>query len=219
MDQNTQVRLDNIDHNFRQMTALMEQMRREQPSIDASPLVGAAFEKIAGQVDVVDYSTACSMIDAAISHLDEGLPNGQVVRCSVAMTLLLTGVTLLNRWMSLKGYCTHGEDLSNLMNGVTTAGAELRIPATLIDSRIPEARKLISGQHLEVKEEGNGIENFVVTSCRSVESAKSSGLSLMQMTYQIFGVGSGPEPRPKEIVQTKVVSHHEVHNKDTESKA
>ena len=212
MNQNTQVRLDNIDHNFRQMTALMEQMRREQPSIDAKPLMGEAFEKIAEQVDVVDYSTACSMIDAAISHLDEGLPNGQVVRCSVAMTLLLTGVTLLNRWMSLKGYCTHGEDLSNLMSGVTTTGAELLVPAALIDSRIPEARKLISGQHLEVRQDSEGAENIVVTSCRTVENATSSGLSLMQMTYQIVGVGAGPEPRPQEIVQTKVVSHHEVHS-------
>jgi hypothetical protein len=206
-----QERLESIDANYRRMQSLLEAMRREQPSIDSKPLSGPAFDAVSSKVDIVDYSTACNMIDTAVSHLDEGLPNGQVVRCSVAMTMLLTGVTLLNRWMALKGFCTHGEDLHNLMNGVSTPAAELRVPMALVDDRDPSARKMISGQHLEVRLRDDGEEDIVVTTSRVVENEQASGLSIMQMTYNVVQMGNGPEPRPTELMQTRVVSHHEVH--------
>lgn len=50
-----------------------------------------------------DWAAAGSKIDFAMSHLDEGLPNGQEERCRHAFMLLRMGVEELGCWLRANG--------------------------------------------------------------------------------------------------------------------
>ena len=73
---------------------VLENYRREKPGLDAIPLPNSQY----------DYSRAGTLIDKAIHHLDEGLPNGQKKRCAIAFNMLEVGVYELKQYMLAKGY-------------------------------------------------------------------------------------------------------------------
>lgn len=75
-------------------TVDLEQYRREPATLDAVPVKNLSF----------DYGHAGTLIDRAVHHLDEGLPNGQHLRCKHAFAVLKRGVYELEQWMSAKGY-------------------------------------------------------------------------------------------------------------------
>lgn len=77
-----------------------EQYRREPATLDAVPVRGLSF----------DYSHAGTLIDRAVHHLDEGLPNGQYLRCKFAFAMLKRGTYELEVWMDAKGYFKTTQD-------------------------------------------------------------------------------------------------------------
>lgn len=71
----------------------LEAQRREHHSMGAVPIPG-----------LVDYAAAAQAISMAMMALDEGLPNGQRLRCEIALDLLTEGADRLRTWMLAKGY-------------------------------------------------------------------------------------------------------------------
>ena len=92
---------------------LLKILRKEVPTMDASPLppnVLMHLEEVLGkEFSVLDYSAGGNFIDEAIQTLDESLPNGQLVRSSLALAVLKYGVEQLERWMVIKGYVSSYE--------------------------------------------------------------------------------------------------------------
>ena len=172
---------------------LMEAMRRERPNINPGPLTGDAFDSVGAQIPVLDYSAACSLIDNAVHHLDEGLPIGQMIRCSAALAMLMHGVGMLHRWMSLKGYATRPEDLDAMLNGIQ-GDEPLKVPRSLVVND-----QLVSGQSLEQ----NGSQ-YIVTNTNVVDNETTEGVSAMQIRFAVQG---------NDLVHVKSIYHHEVHDK------
>jgi hypothetical protein len=88
---------------------LAELNRREQPTVDTKPLqeeVCVGLRRVTGkpETDLFDYSVPCNGIDAAIHHLDEGLPIGQKQRVAAAFNALEYSVEELKLWLTAKGY-------------------------------------------------------------------------------------------------------------------
>lgn len=72
-----------------------ETFRREKPSVSTNPIVAPT---------IVDYASAGTKIDKAMSHLNEGLPGGQKMRCATAYALLDQGTVELGDWMRARGF-------------------------------------------------------------------------------------------------------------------
>lgn len=79
----------------------IEALRKERSNMDASPVT----------TNVPDYAAAGNLIDKAIFHLDEALPNGQLIRAGAALVLMKEGVAQLEKWMQDKGYVTEATQL------------------------------------------------------------------------------------------------------------
>jgi hypothetical protein len=70
-----------------------EAHRREAPSLDSAPLVGVA-----------DYGGTAQTLTMAIAHLDEAVPNGQLLRASYAYRAASISLGEYGAWLRAKGY-------------------------------------------------------------------------------------------------------------------
>jgi hypothetical protein len=104
---------DNVNSTLARSTASelldrLEDLRREKPSIEMSPLNAELTELLANQFGLLpgdcDYSSFGNIIDRAKAALDESLPLGQYARSSIAVYLLVVAANGLRLWMDLKGF-------------------------------------------------------------------------------------------------------------------
>ena len=79
-----------------QHSAALEALRRERFSTHITS------ETIAG----IDYASAGLKIQVACDHLDESLPNRQVLRTRRAYAALVEGTAELGLWLRSNGYDT-----------------------------------------------------------------------------------------------------------------
>lgn len=66
----------------------LESLRHEPKTLSPNPVSG-----------IDDYSTAGIAIEAAMQHLNEGIPNGQAERTRLALQLLENGFIAMKTWL------------------------------------------------------------------------------------------------------------------------
>jgi len=74
-----------------------ESLRREKPSMDASPLTRDAAV-------VIDYGRSGQAMENAMAHLRESIPNGQRCRTEAAFLALQISLDQHRVWLRAKGY-------------------------------------------------------------------------------------------------------------------
>jgi 8-oxo-dGTP diphosphatase len=83
------------DSDRQELIHATEAHRRERKTFDTSPIPGFTGR---------DYAAAATMIQMAMHHLDESIPNGQKRRTELAMELMEHGIADLHDWLTAKGY-------------------------------------------------------------------------------------------------------------------
>lgn len=75
------------------LLAAAEQNRREATTLDTVPVPS-----------VLDYSHSGQVMEQAVGHLRESVPNGQKQRTEAAFAALRISVDLQAQWLRAKGY-------------------------------------------------------------------------------------------------------------------
>lgn len=140
------------------MNAIMERHRREVACIGPGPLDEMALEAFRDVVGykLTDYAEYGNRIDRAIHHLDEALPNGQLVRASAAIIQLREASERLEAWMAAKGYCVRRETLHLAMNG-GVATADATTPFRLRASVFKFGNTLVQAQDTRMSDDGAAV--------------------------------------------------------------
>lgn len=76
-----------------------ENLRREKPTLDAYPI-----QPTPDKNPVSDYSTSGQVMESALGHLRESVPNGQRNRTVAAFKALELAVVQQKEWLLRKGY-------------------------------------------------------------------------------------------------------------------
>lgn len=79
-----------------QLVREAEQCRREPTTKDCYPL--------SPELPIPDYGQSGQVMENAMAHLRESVPNGQVARTEAAFTALKLAVLAQEQWLRAKGY-------------------------------------------------------------------------------------------------------------------